>query len=485
MINNPRKIHETIVRDVYDIINDTKDFDNIEWMRTKNNTGSIARRAANLTLVFPVLVSTALSIDKAIIISKALERKCATLMQILFSSIQVTSAKDLGEYISQFHSNLNTKNLDLGDFINAVDTLANEGAITITDRDVYDTVMEDMKNINYYIDTALTETSVNDFKVKKNMYGEQSVVLEKKISINPNNVSLGTAAVVSDNPLPSPSQTRTAGSANLTSSGSRTRTLNTIKNNIINNDIRTKETITNKTVVDANNSGKDAATIFKTQLTQAELNKANELVPTTMFVNFISKSKDGDAITVNNGVVGIKCKMYPINSMDIIYRISSKYDDNNWLINLIKASTREISFLKDFLFAIDKAKLDAINMSKETNSAKMFRTLERRSSKNVLYTLLKKNNAAPITSLVISQEEIEYLKKYNNLDLEKVYNARVILEKFNLMDIVIVDEVLETAKFLFDDGDGVFETLTLDALEKEAKDSSYKKVVNLMGKLTH
>nr|DAR69828.1 MAG TPA: hypothetical protein [Bacteriophage sp.] len=485
MINDPRKIHETIVRDVYDIINDTKDFDNIEWMRTKNNTGSIARRAANLTLVFPVLVSTALSIDKAIIISKALERKCATLMQILFSSIQVTSAKDLGEYISQFHSNLNTKNLDLGDFINAVDTLANEGAITITDRDVYDTVMEDMKNINYYIDTALTETSVNDFKVKKNMYGEQSVVLEKKISINPNNVSLGTAAVVSDNPLPSPSQTRTAGSANFTTGGSRTRTLNTIKNNIINNDIRTKETITNKTVVDANNSGKDAATIFKTQLTQAELNKANELVPTTMFVNFISKSKDGDAITVNNGVVGIKCKMYPINSMDIIYRISSKYDDNNWLINLIKASTREISFLKDFLFAIDKAKLDAINMSKETNSAKMFRTLERRSSKNVLYTLLKKNNAAPITSLVISQEEIEYLKKYNNLDLEKVYNARVILEKFNLMDIVIVDEVLETAKFLFDDGDGVFETLTLDALEKEAKDSSYKKVVNLMGKLTH
>lgn len=485
MINDPRKIHETIVRDVYDIINDTKDFDNIEWMRTKNNTGSIARRAANLTLVFPVLVSTALSIDKAIIISKALERKCATLMQILFSSIQVTSAKDLGEYISQFHSNLNTKNLDLGDFINAVDTLANEGAITITDRDVYDTVMEDMKNINYYIDTALTETSVNDFKIKKNMYGEQSVVLEKKISINPNNVSLGTAAVVSDNPLPSPSQTRTAGSANFTSGGSKTRTLNTIKNNIINNDIRTKETITNKTIVDANNSGKDAATIFKTQLTQAELNKANELVPTTMFVNFISKSKDGDAITVNNGVVGIKCKMYPINSMDIIYRISSKYDDNNWLINLIKASTREISFLKDFLFAIDKAKLDAINMSKETNSAKIFRTLERRSSKNVLYTLLKKNNAAPITSLVISQEEIEYLKKYNNLDLEKVYNARVILEKFNLMDIVIVDEVLETAKFLFDDGDGVFETLTLDALEKEAKDSSYKKVVNLMGKLTH
>ena len=477
MINDPTKIHETIVRDVYDIINDTKDFDNIEWMRTKNNTGSIARRASNLTLVFPVLVSTALSIDKAIIISKALERKCATLMQILFSSIQVTSAKDLGEYISQFHTNLNTRNLDLGEFINAVDVLANEGSITITDKDAYDAVMEDMKNINHFIDTALNETSINDYRIKKNIYGEQSVVLEAR-----DDMKWATSPLDAKN-------VRQAGSADMRASerskmiGSNpiaaARTVAASSNN------RSSSTDTSKMAMDAAKTTKDAADTFKVQLTQAELNKANELVPTTMFVNFISKNKDGDAITVNNGVVGIKCKMYPINSMDIIYRISSKYDDSNWVLNLIKASTREISFLKDFLFAIDKAKLDAINMAKETNSAKMFRTLERRSSRNVLYTLLKKNNAAPITSLVISQEEIEYLKKYNNLDLEKVYNARVILEKFNLMDIVIVDEVLETSKFLFDDGDGVFEVLTLDALEKEAKDSSYKKVVNLMGKLAH
>lgn len=477
MINDPTKIHETIVRDVYDIINDTKDFDNIEWMRTKNNTGSIARRAANLTLVFPVLVSTALSIDKAIIISKALERKCATLMQILFSSIQVTSAKDLGEYISQFHTNLNTRNLDLGEFINAVDVLANEGSITITDKDAYDTVMEDMKNINHFIDTALNETSINDYRIKKNIYGEQSVVLEAR-----DDMKWATS------PL-NAKTTRQAGSADMRAS-ERSKMVGSnpiaaARTAAASSNSRSSSTDTNKMAMDAAKATRDAADTFKVQLTQAELNKANELVPTTMFVNFISKNKDGNAITVNNGVVGIKCKMYPINSMDIIYRISSKYDDSNWILNFIKASTREISFLKDFLFAIDKAKLDAINMAKETNSAKMFRTLERRSSRNVLYTLLKKNNAAPITSLVISQEEIEYLKKYNNLDLEKVYNARVILEKFNLMDIVIVDEVLETSKFLFDDGDGVFEVLTLDALEKEAKDSSYKKVVNLMGKLAH
>ena len=42
---------------------------------------------------------------------------------------------------------------------------------------------------------------------------------------------------------------------------------------------------------------------------------------------------------------------------------------------------------------------------------------------------------------------------------------------------------MKVVSFIFDDGDGVFETLAFDALEKEAKDSSYKKVVNLMSKL--
>jgi hypothetical protein len=117
------------------------------------------------------------------------------------------------------------------------------------------------------------------------------------------------------------------------------------------------------------------------------------------------------------------------------------------------------------------------------NNAKMFKVLERRAQRNRFSSLLKKNDASPIASLVISQNEVEYLKKYNSIDMEKSYVTRSILESYNLMDIVIADESLEVAKFLFDDGDGIFETMAFDSLEKEAKDSSYKKVVNLMSKL--
>ena len=169
--------------------------------------------------------------------------------------------------------------------------------------------------------------------------------------------------------------------------------------------------------------------------------------------------------------------------MEIINRVVSKYKDSNGLFNLVRASTREISFFRDLAFMIDKAKLDAINMSRESNNARMFKVLERRSAKNKFSTLLKKNDASPITSLVMSQEEVEYLKKYSNIDMEKSYVTRSILNKYNLMDIMIVDETLEIVKALFDDGDSQYELYTFDALEKSAKDNSYKKIVNLMSRL--
>ena len=97
--------------------------------------------------------------------------------------------------------------------------------------------------------------------------------------------------------------------------------------------------------------------------------------------------------------------------------------------------------------------------------------------------MLKKNDASPITTLVISKDEVEYLKKYNNIDMEKSRICKPIMEAYNLMCITIADESLEVARFLYDDGDGIFESMSFDSLEKEAKDSSYKKVVNLMSKI--
>ena len=84
----------------------------------------------------------------------------------------------------------------------------------------------------------------------------------------------------------------------------------------------------------------------------------------------------------------------------------------------------------------------------------------------------------------MSQEEVEYLKKNDSMNLEDPKVARSIMESYNFMSIVIVDESMEVAKFIYDTGDDVYESLAFSSLEREASDSSTKKIVNLMTKMS-
>ena len=428
-MNSCEQLHETVVRDIVDIITSAKDFDQIKWINNKNNTGSIAKRASNLVLVFPVIVSNSLNINTAMIISKAIERKCCSLLQILFSSMQISDADNLQDYVKQFHTNLDLKTgMDLDEFFGIMDDLVDEGAV-IVNKEMYEAIKEDMHNINYYLDTDFNPNSINDYKVANNAFGEATVMLETKKGNNTTNYYGGAR---SSDPL--------------------------------------------------HPNAKDQNDYFVHQLLDNDIKKANELMPTTMIVNFISRDEGVNDVIRMSGVIGVKAKMYPVDSMDICNRLASKVKDKNGLFNLVRASTREISFFKDLAFAIDKAKMDAIYMASDSNNAKMFKVLERRAAKNKFSRLIKKNDASPITSLVISQYEVDYMKQLN-IDMNKSYNARAILEGYNLMDIVVADESMEIARFLFDDGDGVYEALTFDALEKQANDNTYKKVVNLVSKI--
>ena len=463
-MNDCRQLHETVVKDIVDVIGDIKDFDQIDWINNKNSTGSIAKRASNLVLVFPVIVSNALSMETAMIINKAIERKCCSLLQILFSSMQFANSDNLIDYLRKFHTNLDLKSgMDLDEFLDIMDKMVDEGTV-IVNKEMYEAIKEDMHNIDYHLSTDFNPISINDYKIVNNYFGESSVVCEA----NSRNLNTG---IYDDKDL----------------IAAMNRSINKRVDKSIAKSFKKGITVNNNNNIgkaDRNMSAKDATDYFSKQLLDNDIKKANELMPTTMVVNFISTSDDGRNSERVTGVIGVKAKMYPVDSMDICNRLSSKIKDRNGLFNLVRASTREISFFKDLAFAIDKAKLDAVYMASDSNNARMFKVLERRAAKNKFSRLIKKNDASAITSLVLSQYEVEYLKQMN-INMEKSYNARSILEAYNLMDIVIADESLEIAKFIFDDGDGVYEALTFDALEKQSNDNTYKKVVNLVSKINH
>lgn len=222
---------------------------------------------------------------------------------------------------------------------------------------------------------------------------------------------------------------------------------------------------------------------LKNQLLDNDVKKPNELVPTTMIVNYITKGENGRPIQ-SQTVIGVKAKLYPVNSDDVLKRIAIKHVDKNFLIGLIKSTTREISFVRDFLFAIDRAKLDALSQSRKSSSSKLWKVIERRGVKSRWNrTIGSINDATAITSLAITQEEAEYLKKMEDIDVEDPRIIRPIMESYNLMCFCIIDENNEVAKFIFDTGDDIYEEMAFRSLEREDKGNDYKKIINLMSKI--
>ena len=120
--------------------------------------------------------------------------------------------------------------------------------------------------------------------------------------------------------------------------------------------------------------------ILSNNIVSSDLKKVNELTPTMLIINFNYKADEKDpGVIKRQMIVGIKAKLYEVEPTDVINKILSKYVDSNTLLKLIKVSTREISFVKDFLLAIDNAKLSAIANSKNgSQTNRLLKILERR-----------------------------------------------------------------------------------------------------------
>lgn len=213
----------------------------------------------------------------------------------------------------------------------------------------------------------------------------------------------------------------------------------------------------------------------------AKLDKANQQMPLMMKVNFISKAT-GRPITTS-AYLGIKCKLFDVAGLDIVQRIVSKNSSAISLFNFIRATSQEIGFWRDFVFALSKAKVDAISNARNGSSSKMWKALEQRATKSKLNQFFRqKNDATAITSLLVTTDEVEELKKNNDIDLSRSNVARKIMSDYNLLCIGIVDETTESVALIFDTGDDEYELVRFKSLKKD-KDMDAKQIVNLLTKM--
>ena len=224
---------------------------------------------------------------------------------------------------------------------------------------------------------------------------------------------------------------------------------------------------------------------FQKQLLDNDVKKCNELVPSLIIIRYnnVDATAFTKAAVEQQFIAGVKAWMYPESSGNIINKVSDVFSKNKGKLGWIKATTGEINFMKDFLLGIGKAKIEAKQDAYERVSP-IWKHLKYRSNKSVLNRLIKNkpNDAGAITTLVLSSEEVDYMKKEMDINLTDIRTAQKLMEAYNFMGIVIVDENFEVARFLFD-GAAYYEDIAFSSLEREDKDSSYKKVVNLISKI--
>ena len=439
-------------------------------------SSNIAKEAKGLTAVFPVLVSESVSVEQAQMIAKAAERKYVTMFQMLFAASQITDAKSAQSYLKKFHNNI-TSSLDLSDmtvddaidFANKLDEEVQTTALTNASiTEATKAVLEDLAFNESYTKVLaenLNPVSLNNYKVKT-VFGDY-----KATQVSEANDDYYTVEDRSDS-------TEWEGRDDNNGNVYKQRTNTTTR--------RTPITARDRaaTLKDKNATLKDKADIISKQIVTTDIKKANEATPSLMIINFVTQADGRDNEIVNTAVIGVKCVIHYVPSSEMMNRMVLKNTDRRGLLNFIRATTGEIQFFRDFLFAIDRAKIDAVAKTSKGSNSRIWKMLEIRANRAKMNATARADNAAcaAITMLVLSKAEVDIIKQSYRLDLSKASTMLSVMKGYNFIGVAVIDEVNEKVDFLYDDGTKNFETISFMSLEREQGAGEYKKMINTLVK---
>ena len=494
MIHNrdPKLIHETVLRDIVTLISGGyRQYDDygelaIWGKHSKHSFRSITKATSNLILTFPILASDLVDLDAAIMLCKSHERKCAAMMHMLFSALSFSSdSENVYDYLKQFHKNIDfdEDDLNIDNFNSSMDDIADaaeESAIPIYQSNQFNMhylneVQRDMRNLDF-----VRETSINP--PIGSLWDKYDILQEAKKPKNP----LGVSVTKPDGTPYTQDETNAYIIRQLKSrdkdKDNRISELEAKLKNQPKNSTTTKvnEYPWQKNYSDRMAGMEKAHSMARDPWVKTDIQKANELLPTMLVINFYTPNTN-EPITA---AIGIKAKVYQIPSDQLMARLLVRNRDNQGFLNFLRATTRETSFIKDFALAVDKAKIDALSSTHRGSDSKIWKLLERRAIKSKIRRGLgMKNDATAITTVAITQNEVESMKKEYNTDIMKVPVLKPIMDAYNLMGFVTIDSEIEAMKFFYDDGSNNFDTLSFSSLERDAKDNGYKKIINLMTKM--
>lgn len=512
-------LHEAGSDTVDTIVQIAKGLSNVATNKVANKSeysySSIAKAASKLIAVFPVLTSRTVSFDTARMTSKYIEQISCQFFMFALQQANISNAKDGIAYLRQFHQNLNMGDDNTDAVIAAMqswidaytkgtqesttfaDILNNEALseamidpfmmqsddvkISASDMRELMHVMQESANIQFY-DTKLNPLSIDDYVVREFAGGDYRVTVspyilnEAKLDRNKANNSYKENKEQHrheeemDRNYTERYKADRKAETEYYKEYNRSREADRQYNDQKDKDIKEQNDRVNANRMRAN------ITILKDQ----DIKKMNDAVPSILIVKFYQKNDNDISGVATEFLIGIKSKVVPITTAEILRRIMNDNKDGQKFLKFMRVITGEL-----------KASDVLLGLSRITDDVKSYKV---KGARGDIWTLLqnravaakeqvrsgKHNDFSAITTVLISQQDADELYREENFDINDPKNAIHFMQSYNLMGFAIADDSNEVLHLLLDNGSKNFEDISYRMLERETQDSTYKKLINLM-----
>jgi len=171
--------------------------------------------------------------------------------------------------------------------------------------------------------------------------------------------------------------------------------------------------------------------------------KIFNLEPTTLKVKVYTMMPSGEGggkLANVEFIIGIKCVPHIIPSNDMIYHTGRALKNENFFMNLIKFTTGEKKFWRDWFFKVEDFKKDVVT-SKNDKTARLWFSLKTFRSTKYLRKLLGKGNLVPVTTLLLHTDEVNEIRKQHGINLMEVQNTKKLMDTLSLFGLNVYDPI--------------------------------------------
>ena len=509
-------LHEAGSDTVDTIVQIAKGLSNVATNKVANKSeysySSIANAASKLIAVFPVLTSRTVSFDTARMTSKYIEQISCQFFMFALQQANISNAKDGIAYLRQFHQNLNMGDDNTDAVIAAMqswidaytkgtqesttfaDALNNEvlseamvdpfmmqsDDVKISASDMRELMhaMQESANIQFY-DTKLNPLSIDDYVVREFAGGDYRVTVSPYIL----NEAKANKRKANNSYNENKEQHRHEEEMNKIYND-RMKIYQKAQSERDKQDAENeKQQKEDQKSTSRDNDWRDANRMHNNTafLKDQDIKKMNDALPSILIVKFYQKNSDGGVSGVaTEFLIGIKSKVVPITTTEILRRIMNDNKDGQKFLKFMRVITGELK-ASDVLLGLSRIADDVKSYKVKGARGDIWTLLQNRAvAAKEQVRSGKHNDFSAITTVLISQQDADELYREENFDINDPKNAIHFMQSYNLMGFAIADDSNEVLHLLLDNGSKNFEDISYRMLERETQDSTYKKLINLM-----